>query len=90
MNGHNSEENTGIICIGNSIISSVDYFPHGKRNENHLRVFEKNIRVYFENYGLQFTCSILYNEMAIKPTFGGSRQKITPEFMVATKLKILR
>lgn len=32
---------------------------------------------------------MLYNEMAIKHTFGGRSQKITPEFMSATKLKIL-
>lgn len=32
---------------------------------------------------------MLYNEMAIKQTFGGRSQKITPEFIVATKLKIL-
>lgn len=32
---------------------------------------------------------MLYNEMAIKQTFGGKSQKITPAFMSATKLKIL-
>lgn len=32
---------------------------------------------------------MLYSVMAIKQTFGGRSQKITPEFIFAAKLKIL-
>lgn len=82
MNGHSSDEPNESNCMGNAITSRLDYLQGKNEIVFMINDFDK-----FQE--LIFTCSMLYSEMAIKQTFGGRSQKITPEFISATKLKIL-